>query len=126
MTDFANSIITTRGKHVHTFGDCGWRTVLANGEVVEGYVPDPDYVEPPEPEPIKMTGEGRYRVVNQSESAHCCFEATVVDTSRPQNYVDGDRQTYEAVCECFEMADAELIATALNASAIEAGTGETA
>jgi hypothetical protein len=68
--------------------------------------------------------EERYQVVLGSESAHCCFEATVVDTTRPildrsgkpMNY-DG-RVHYEAVCECFEQDDAQMIAKALNAASI--------
>lgn len=62
----------------------------------------------------------RYKVVNYSQSAHCCFDATVVDTTKPmilggEHYRNphGDLQ-YEAVCECFEKEDAEAIAKALN------------
>lgn len=29
----------------------------------------------------------KYEVVPYSVSNHCCFEATVVDTTEPQNYV---------------------------------------
>jgi len=46
----------------------------------------------------------RFNVIQGSQSKHCCFEASVVDAKR-QN---------EAVCECFEMKDAEIIAAALN------------
>lgn len=46
----------------------------------------------------------RYQVVVGSQSCHCCFEATGVDTSRPNT-----------VCECFSMEDAQLICDALNA-----------
>lgn len=63
----------------------------------------------------------RYEVVPESESAHCCFVATVVDTTRP--VLDGEgkpmdydgRPHYEGVCECFSVDAAELIAKALNA-----------
>lgn len=60
----------------------------------------------------------RYKVVDGSQSAHCCFVATVVDTSRPviingQHY----KGEFEPVCECFDEADAGMICAALNASA---------
>jgi hypothetical protein len=51
----------------------------------------------------------RYIVINESVSAHCCFEATVVDTQTP----GPDRG--RTVCECFSRADAERVARALNA-----------
>jgi hypothetical protein len=47
----------------------------------------------------------RFTVLPYSRSAHCCFEATVVDT-----------KTEEELCECFEQADADRIAAALNAT----------
>lgn len=46
----------------------------------------------------------RYVVKEGSESLHCCFEATVMDTTN-----DGP------VCECLEEEDAKLICDALNA-----------
>jgi hypothetical protein len=46
----------------------------------------------------------RFKVVDGSESAHCCFVATVVNDD------------FEEICECFERADAERIAAALNAA----------
>lgn len=59
----------------------------------------------------------RYQVVEGSQSAHCCFEFTVVDTTHPLDYVgrNGAPQ-YEPVCECWEEADARRIADALNAA----------
>ena len=67
----------------------------------------------------------RYVVSPKSESAHCCFEATVVDTARPQ-YQDNAKTVpfkdpegklyYESICECFSVEDAESIAAALNAA----------
>lgn len=57
----------------------------------------------------------RYEVVKGSQSGHCCFEATVVDTQRPVIYHGVHyKDQYEAVCESFSVADAELIAAALN------------
>lgn len=58
-----------------------------------------------------MNEEMRYQVVIGSQSAHCCFDATVVDSSKPTGY----REKFEQVCECFDVADAELICAALNA-----------
>jgi len=46
----------------------------------------------------------RFKVVDRSISAHCCFEATVVDTLK-----DND-----SICECFEIEDARKIAAAMN------------
>ena len=67
-------------------------------------------------------GEERFRIVEESQSAHCCFDFTVVDTSKPD--IVGGKQyegrfglQFEAVCECFERADAELICNALNLAA---------
>ncbi len=57
----------------------------------------------------------RYEVRSGSQSGHCCFVATVVDTKKPDMF---DGQQYldhgEEICECFEMADAKRIAAALN------------
>lgn len=54
----------------------------------------------------------RYKVVSGSQSSHCCFEWTVVDTAKPLPYGDG---LFEPLCECWEKADADLIAAGLNA-----------
>lgn len=53
----------------------------------------------------------RYKAVEGSESAHCCFKATVVDTqtSNP-SFCD----ELDWVCECFDMESAQKIADALN------------
>ncbi len=57
----------------------------------------------------------RYKVVDGSESAHCCFEATVVDTTKPL-MIGGEHYNnrYVEVCECFSIEEANLIANALN------------
>lgn len=57
----------------------------------------------------------RYKVVPGSQSSHCCFEWTVVDATRPI-MIGGEHYNgeYESVCECFEEADARLIADSLN------------
>lgn len=63
----------------------------------------------------------RYAIYKGSQSAHCCFDATVVDTTKPHiigsvHYRGSDGQFhYEAVCECFSVEDAELVCKALNA-----------
>lgn len=54
----------------------------------------------------------RYKVIEGSESGHCCFKATVVDTQRPDS--DYDPKQHSQICECFDMEDAEKIASALN------------
>lgn len=57
----------------------------------------------------------RYEVIEQSQSGHCCFEATVVDTHTPcEAYPTTGR--YMQVCECFDVQDAYRIADALNAA----------
>lgn len=64
----------------------------------------------------------RYQVVPESQSGHCCFEATVVDATRPdlrstdgKHYQDSDGYLrYKQVCECFDLEDAKRIAAALN------------
>jgi hypothetical protein len=57
----------------------------------------------------------RYAVYDGSVSAHCCFVATVVDTTK-QTYIAADGQpVYDIVCECFSKSDAERVCAALNA-----------
>lgn len=63
----------------------------------------------------------RFEVISGSNSAHCCFEATVIDTSKPtiihgKHYVNSKGELdYETICECFKISDANEIAKALNA-----------
>lgn len=60
--------------------------------------------------------EPRFKVVDGSQSAHCCFEATVVDTTNPVMIAGKHYENqYEALCETFDHADADLICAALNA-----------
>jgi hypothetical protein len=58
----------------------------------------------------------RYIVVEGSQSCHCCFDFTVVDTTRPV-IIGGEQyeNQFESVCECFEQVDAIEICKALNA-----------
>lgn len=58
-----------------------------------------------------MSALPRYKVFIGSESGHCCFEATVIDTQSTEYHASGDW-----VCECFEMSDAERICAVLNAA----------
>lgn len=53
----------------------------------------------------------RFIVIDDSVSAHCCFEATVIDTS--QGKYDWDVWKGQ-MCESFSLEDADLIAKALN------------
>ena len=55
----------------------------------------------------------RYRVLDESQSGHCCFDFTVVDTHTPH---PGISHLFDAVCECFEKEQAEQVAAALNAA----------
>lgn len=59
----------------------------------------------------------RFIVVKGSQSAHCCFEYTVVDTTKPM-MIGGERygDQFDPLCECFEAEDAERICAALNAA----------
>lgn len=68
----------------------------------------------------------RYQARSGSQLGHgCCFDATVVDTTRPvivgegtpteQQYVRNGEPMFEVFCECADMQDAERIADALNA-----------
>jgi len=63
----------------------------------------------------------RYKVVEGSQSCHCCFDATVIDTTKPS--MIGEKQfegkngpQFDSVCECFEVEDANIICAALNAA----------
>lgn len=61
----------------------------------------------------------RYKVVKGSESAHCCFEATIVDTKRHvlirgEPYIRDSAPVFETIAECFSIEDAELVCAALN------------
>lgn len=60
----------------------------------------------------------RYKVVEGSESAHCCFEYTVVDTETIEHELTS-RIYYKAMCECFDKEEAETIAQALNQNSKE-------
>lgn len=58
----------------------------------------------------------RYKIVDESQSVHCCFRKTVVDTTRPV-MIHGEHHDdkYEAMCECIDEDAAPVICDALNA-----------
>jgi hypothetical protein len=63
----------------------------------------------------------RFKVTEGSRSGHCCFNWSVVDTTKPamfgpDYYRDSGTGAvqYEATCECFHEAHAKMIADALN------------
>lgn len=68
-----------------------------------------------------MSNENRYKVVNGSQSGHCCFDYTVVDLTKPvmiggHHYEgrDGELQ-YDPLCETFGKERADEICRCLNA-----------
>lgn len=62
-----------------------------------------------------MSDNTRYKVIEGSQSGHCCFQFTVVDTQNP-TLIHGEhyKGQYEAICECFDEDDAKIIVGALN------------
>lgn len=60
----------------------------------------------------------RYEIREESQSAHCCFGATVVDTSKRLEVGFGQiPDRFKAICECFDLEDARKVANALNCAA---------
>lgn len=64
----------------------------------------------------------RYEIREGSQTAHCCYEWTVIDTAKPillgpnkTPYIVDGEQRYEPICECWEQSDAMAICLALNA-----------
>ena len=65
--------------------------------------------------------ESRYKVVEESTTAHCCFAYTVVDTKEAPD-IEAGTHGGAHVCETFRKDSAERIVDALNTlAAIEAG-----
>lgn len=54
---------------------------------------------------------GRYLILPGSESAHCCFEFTIIDTAAGKNDFGDWNKT---MCECFDEEEATTICNALN------------
>lgn len=60
----------------------------------------------------------RYVVKKGSNSGHCCFVYSVMDSFRKViERADGGKDSPEAVCECFYEKEANMIADALNRAA---------
>ena len=65
--------------------------------------------------------EPRFKVVNDSRHS-CCMDWSVQDTTKPR-MIGGEHWRdpstgeldYVTVCECYEEADAKMVAEALNA-----------
>lgn len=59
----------------------------------------------------------RYVVFAGSESAHCCFDATIIDREAIGQFQDGSPYYNEGhVAECFDIEAARRIAALLNAA----------
>lgn len=61
----------------------------------------------------------RYKIIEGSTSHHCCFEYSIVDTTKPlmigeKHWESDGVKEYETICECFFLNDAETICNALN------------
>ncbi len=57
----------------------------------------------------------KYKMIEGSSSAHCCFAFTVLNLTKPLEYQGSDDVIdYEIVCECFTEEDADLVCKALN------------
>jgi hypothetical protein len=56
-----------------------------------------------------MITKKRYLTIEGSQSCHCCFRWTIVDTYQPKIY-----HKWPSVCECYEHEDARRIEHALN------------
>ena len=50
----------------------------------------------------------RYKVIEGSNSGHCCFDYSVIDTDKNTPFEDG------RICETFYKPEADLICNALN------------
>ena len=57
----------------------------------------------------------KYKIVEGSQSLHCCFDYTIVDTTKPL-LIGGEpyKDECKSVCETFDKESAELICNALN------------
>lgn len=75
--------------------------------------------------------QDRYIIQKGSNSEHCCFSHTVVDTTKPCLRYDGiqyltpkGEPEYDPVCECFDIEEADLVCTALNNYNLRLHTGD--
>ncbi len=67
--------------------------------------------------------KGRYHLHKGSDSSHCCFACSVIDTQPQKNHgplndyrldFENGIPQFEAVCECMNEDDAQRICDALN------------
>lgn len=56
----------------------------------------------------------RFQVIEGSESGHCCFDATVVDTHVVRLPGSSVKNNFAWVCECMDLDAANTIAELLN------------
>ena len=56
----------------------------------------------------------RYKIIEGSESGHCCFDATILDTHQPEDLTKDGTPYYHNLAECFYIEDATLIVNALH------------
>lgn len=56
----------------------------------------------------------KYKAVKGSESGHCCFKGSVINTEAPKTNENGHVYGYEIVAETFEFLDSVNIAALLN------------
>ena len=63
----------------------------------------------------------KYEIRKGSQSAHCCFQYTVVDTTTPLLKSTGEpildshgKPAFREICECFDREGAAQIRDALN------------
>lgn len=64
---------------------------------------------------------GRYKVPVGSQSGHCCFDYTVVDTLKPHP-VYASQGLFDPICETFSEEEAHAVARALNAATTNQAT----
>jgi len=58
----------------------------------------------------------RYIILNESQSAHCCFTHSVIDTKEGVEDYSNKETIYwkKCIAETFSLEDAKLIVNALN------------
>ncbi len=62
----------------------------------------------------KTSSGPRYIIVNGSQSAHCCFEYTIVDTWAGKEQFEHRSSWNRTMCEVFVEEEAKTICDALN------------
>ena len=56
----------------------------------------------------------RFIILNDSNSGHCCFEYSILDTEKID---EAWPEKYESICETFDIHSAKTICNALNGRA---------